>query len=286
MGVKVLSSCVTEVGNHPTREANMNPDAKRQSPHGWYQERTKTPPGAGRAARLVDPPPRPSLLKLCQSVPPGRLQRPMVMHWIGQGADIHQVDASGLTALMLIAQRGDLELVRYLVGQGMRVNASDAGGFTALAWAAWYGHREVVRYLKSRGATIHLPAALFAAAQQGRVATLQLLQQVGARLRCGTVGHRDAVLGGHAPVTESTLLGHAAAHGQLAVVQFLLEDPCATSVKDRLRAMHVAIEAGHYRVASLLETGRDRPYLHVLRHLHWMLRRKPRARPPQGALVR
>ncbi len=262
----------------------MNPDAKRQSPHGWYQERPKTLPGAGKVARLVSPPQRLSLLELCQTAPSSRLHRSLVMHWIGQGADIHRVDANGLTALMLIAQRGDLEVVRYLVGQGIRVNVSDMRGFTALAWAAWYGHREVVRYLKSRGATTHLPGALFAAAQQGRVSTLQLLQQVGARLRCGTVGHRDAVLGGHAPVTESTLLSHAAAFGQLAVVQFLLEDPCATSVKDRLRAMHVAIEAGHYRVASLLETGRDRPYLHVLRHLQWMLRRKPRS--PQRALMR
>ena len=285
MGVKVLSSCVTEVGNLPTREANMNPDAKRQSPHGWYQERTKKLPDAGRAARLVAATVRPSLLNLCQSVAPGHLHRPMVMRWIRMGADIHPTDAQGLTALMLIAQRGDLELVRYLVGQGIRVNANDDRGFTALAWAAWDGHREVVRYLKSRGATIHLPAVLFAAAQQGRVATLQLLQQVGARLRCGTVGYRDMATGGQAPVTESTLLTHAAAHGQLEVVQFLLEDPCATSVKDRLRAMRVAIEAGHYRVASLLETGRDRPYLHVLQHLHWMLRRKPRARA-QNALVR
>ena len=261
----------------------MNSDTKRQTHH-WYQQRHKKSahhhgsglsipstentrqrgsltvclPASDDTSNATSPTPL-CFVSLCQGVPQRQLRRAVMARWVSQGVDVHRTDATGLTALMLVSQRGDLELVRYLVGQGVRVNARDSSGFTALTWAAWHGHREVVRYLKSRGATVNVPAVLFAAARQGRLDTLQILHQHGARLRCYPTDLPH--------IAESTLLAHAAAHGQLAVVNYILQDPTSTSVKDRLTAMRAALVARPFS-CGIISGDRARSALPQCHALH------------------
>ena len=68
---------------------------------------------------------------------------------------MNAIDSNGKTALMLVAEKVNLEMVRYLVGQGAEVNAIDSNGKTALMLAVWMGNLEMVRYLVDQGADIN-----------------------------------------------------------------------------------------------------------------------------------
>src|SRR5215831_9819149 len=71
---------------------------------------------------------------------------------LARGADVNGSNQAGVTALMLAAYHGKLEMVRALTDHGADVNATDRDGFTA-AMLAHHSHREdIVRLLIARGA--------------------------------------------------------------------------------------------------------------------------------------
>lgn len=71
---------------------------------------------------------------------------------LARGADVNASNQAGVTALMLAAYHGRLEMVRALTDHGADVNAIDRDGFTA-ATLAQHSHREdIVRLLVARGA--------------------------------------------------------------------------------------------------------------------------------------
>jgi ankyrin repeat protein len=73
---------------------------------------------------------------------------------LARGADVNASNQAGVTALMLAAFHGRLEMVRALTDHGADVNATDRDGFTA-AMLAQHSHREdIVRLLVARGARI------------------------------------------------------------------------------------------------------------------------------------
>ena len=53
---------------------------------------------------------------------------------------------------LTVAQKGDLEAVKYFVRAGMVLDTQDRSGLTALAWAVHGDHFEVVKFLLSSGA--------------------------------------------------------------------------------------------------------------------------------------
>ena len=59
------------------------------------------------------------------------------------------------TPLMLAAQTGTFEMVKYLVDSGADVNATNHKNWTALMQAAAYGTVEMVKYLVEHGADVN-----------------------------------------------------------------------------------------------------------------------------------
>lgn len=63
----------------------------------------------------------------------------------------------GLTALMLVAARGQADLIRVLLEKGVDISAREAKhGWTALIYGIWSGDLETVQLLIEGGADINL----------------------------------------------------------------------------------------------------------------------------------
>lgn len=73
---------------------------------------------------------------------------------LSAGADVNAQDYRKQTALLLAAQYGLLDLVKFLVKQGANIEAVDYTGHTPLIAAAVKGRVEVVRYIVLSGANI------------------------------------------------------------------------------------------------------------------------------------
>lgn len=69
----------------------------------------------------------------------------------------NNADPTGVTPLMLAAQRGNVDMVRHLLAANAVVNAADERGYTALFYACYNpdedcGHPDVVEQLLAAGA--------------------------------------------------------------------------------------------------------------------------------------
>lgn len=71
---------------------------------------------------------------------------------VDKGANVNAIDNYGWTPLMYATWEGHLDVVQYLVDKGANVNAKDFNGWTPLMHAAWKGHLDVVKYLMDKGA--------------------------------------------------------------------------------------------------------------------------------------
>lgn len=131
---------------------------------------------------------------------------------VAHGADVEAVDADGLTALHLAAERGSVAVAKVLLDQGADPNRPTPRGETALALAAHPGPlkpteaREVVDLLRAHGAEVDLHSA----AMLGDTELLTTLLDA----RPTAVDTPDA--GG------ATALFHAAHNLRLAAVDLLL----------------------------------------------------------------
>jgi hypothetical protein len=47
--------------------------------------------------------------------------------WVGLGEDVNAADCYGITPLMVAANLGDIEVVKYLIGKGADLGAHDFG---------------------------------------------------------------------------------------------------------------------------------------------------------------
>ena len=75
---------------------------------------------------------------------------------IKQGADIHQINSIGLTALHYAARYAKSEIIEYLLSLGMKVNMVDNSGQTPLMCACRDGDRlDNIKTLIKQGADIH-----------------------------------------------------------------------------------------------------------------------------------
>ena len=68
------------------------------------------------------------------------------------GADVNQADGMGCTPLLLMAQEGHLDIVKYLVEKGADIDHRISTGPTALYFAAYKGRFDVVKFLVLKGA--------------------------------------------------------------------------------------------------------------------------------------
>lgn len=75
---------------------------------------------------------------------------------INKGAKVNKPDPDGVTALILAAGTGRLQLLKTLLDNGAEVNHADSRGNTALMWAAKWGKSpEVVETLIKAGADVN-----------------------------------------------------------------------------------------------------------------------------------
>ena len=70
---------------------------------------------------------------------------PKVEQFLYDGVDINIQDDIGTTALMLAAENGSMEIVKYLIENGADVNLKNYYADTALIHAVWSGEIEIVR---------------------------------------------------------------------------------------------------------------------------------------------
>lgn len=75
-----------------------------------------------------------------------------VSRLVKAGADLDAGDDCGLTALMLAASKGDIQICRLLIRNGADVDVRDNTNRTALMLAAKNGHADVCRLLIGKGA--------------------------------------------------------------------------------------------------------------------------------------
>ena len=77
---------------------------------------------------------------------------------IDYGANVHAINNSGHTALMLAAIRGHKGVVRILIENGASLDTRNevAGGWRAITYATSIGHKGVVRILIEDGADVNL----------------------------------------------------------------------------------------------------------------------------------
>ena len=68
-----------------------------------------------------------------------------------RGAPVNASDASGRTALMLAARRGDVGMARLLVGAGADARRTDRQGVSAIEHARRAGHEALARHLEQGG---------------------------------------------------------------------------------------------------------------------------------------
>lgn len=110
---------------------------------------------------------------------------------LSERVDLNSTDDHGVTALMIAAGRGKLELVRLLLTSGADVNIQDfqgkwpSAGKTALMFAATGGHTEIAKMLIANGANVDAKdnegeTALMQAAFNGQIAIVELLLTAGA----------------------------------------------------------------------------------------------------------
>jgi len=76
----------------------------------------------------------------------------LVLH----GVDVNAKDKNGCTALMWVASRGHVNIVKLLIDLGADVNLQDNNDNTALMVAAKNGYADIVKLLISVGADINL----------------------------------------------------------------------------------------------------------------------------------
>ena len=74
----------------------------------------------------------------------------LVELFINDGIDIDNKDKYGITALMLAAEKGYIDIVNFLISNGADVNIQTKAGWTALMSAK--GKSEIIDLLKSAGA--------------------------------------------------------------------------------------------------------------------------------------
>ncbi len=103
-----------------------------------------------------------------------------VVLFLKAGMDVNAVDKEGSTALMIAAEKGDIELARVLLQNGADVNARNRDGYTALMYAAYKGSAEVVELLLENNADVNARdkdgwTALRYAVLQGRNDIVKLL---------------------------------------------------------------------------------------------------------------
>ncbi|MBE6463310.1 MAG: hypothetical protein E7005_06115 [Alphaproteobacteria bacterium] len=123
------------------------------------------------------------LIKACQGKEKKDVKE--IKELIDKGADVNQIDISGISALGYASSWGHKEIAELLIQNGADVNQKSVNGINALGYASNWGHKEIVKLLISRGADVNAKnelgnTALIRASKRGYEEIVELLIQNGA----------------------------------------------------------------------------------------------------------
>jgi len=169
---------------------------------------------------------------------------------LDKGANINAKNPDGLTALMVAAFNGHLDVVKQLVEKGADLNERANSGWTALMCAAVEGRTDVARFLLEKGADVNKRdnkgmTALMMSTRTGSIEVVKVLLDKGA-----DVNLKD--YWGNTAYTLASQRGHA----QIAT---LLKDTTAKSntlvmILGTLKLIVIVII-----LAIIIRIGHDRP---------------------------
>ena len=115
--------------------------------------------------------------KLIEAIESG--QEKTVESLINKGASVNAIQrGTALTALMVAAKRGNINICKLLVHNGANVNMKDASRFTALSYAVEFHNQEVCDYLFSKDDISQLLTALTKPKPEARVSALKALTNI------------------------------------------------------------------------------------------------------------
>ena len=163
-----------------------------------------------------------------------------------KGADVNELNQSGVGQLHLAADSGSVAVAKVLLEHGVDVDAQDEQGESPLYRAVAKGDVEMVDLLTEKGASVTLSdndgkTPLHLAAQQGHRRIIQLLAD-----KAGTLTPRDA--------DDETPLHKAARSGHVKVVKELLSLGVEVNAQGlEGTPLHLANDFGNEEVAQLLE---------------------------------
>lgn len=111
----------------------------------------------------------------------------VVLTLLANGANIHQEDEDGWTALTMASQNGHIQIVKVLLAKGADVNSTAKNGTTPLIQAAMGGDVNTVRTLLTNGANVNATTtdgwtALIGAAKFGHAEVIHTLLASGANI--------------------------------------------------------------------------------------------------------
>jgi len=174
-----------------------------------------------------------------------------VFDFINSGAEVNkEAIATGMTTLMLAAQKGHRDIMRLLLNRDADISkAMRDKHLTALIWAVQEGYQELVELLLDRGEEVNKGAAdngftaLMAAARNGRQKLIEFLLDQGAKVNQGQTDD------------GYTALMWAAQNGYRNIVELLLDRGAEINQGTTdigFTALMAAARKGHRGVAELL----------------------------------
>jgi ankyrin repeat protein len=163
------------------------------------------------------------------------------------GANINHQTKNKYTALHLVMENKNHEIVKILLDNGIDIDSQDKYKNTALHTATFYGYYKIVKLLLESGADIHKKAKLgytplCFASQEGHDEIIQLLIDRGSNLE-----HQDYY-------SRTPLLLAARFSNKESTVNKLLELKANINhqSKNKNTALHYATLCGNYKIIELL----------------------------------
>jgi ankyrin repeat protein len=201
--------------------------------------------GPASRAHAAPPPPAAEKLRPDLFLAIGRQDADAVKALLAQGADPNARNTIQMTALMIAAKTGSVEVVNALLAAGAEVNAPSPFG-SALTFAGFDSKPEMMRLLLDKGADV-------SASRPDRISILMLAARAGNAAMVRQLLARKADLAA-TDSQGSTSLSYAARAGKTEAARVLLDAGAAVDAADAegwTPLMHAAVN-GHAAVAGLL----------------------------------
>lgn len=147
---------------------------------------------------------------------------------------VHFQNANGNTALVMAAQYGHSEIIRFLLQMGADIGILTNYGQTALMFASTWGHSEAVRLLIQCGADTNIKdingnTALMFASAHGHLGVVQLLTQAGANVNIKDKDEQTALM----LASKNVLLMFGSNNNRLKVIYLLLRSGADPNIQDK-----------------------------------------------------